>query len=97
MTDKKKFSFSKFVESQPVNEVLLPTGVVDKPEDKELIPNLFCTIHHKSDERPNGWDDDSLFWANHDANSHIPSLQKAMREQRRADGHTDVKDESEYE
>lgn len=48
------------------------------PED-DKIPNLFATIHFRSDKRPNGYTSEDIAEMNIAANSHIPELADGLR------------------
>lgn len=69
-----KLSFKEFAKKQ-IDEVVLPANVVATPEDEELIPALFATIHHKSDTRPDGYTPEDIEDMNNAANAHMPHLQ----------------------
>lgn len=86
MTDKdKKLSFKDFVKQdkpERVDEVILPANAVADQEDEALIPNLFATIHFKSDDRPNGYTDEDIENMNNAANAHLPHLQTKKTDDR---------------
>ena len=102
MTEKKKLSFKDFQKKQvdeniDYTKVNVPTQPpVLNPSEDDKIPALFASIHHQSEDRPDGYSPADFFWMNHDANAHLPELQKSMRDDRRAEGHTDVQDEEHY-
>jgi hypothetical protein len=50
----------------------------DKP-----IPALFATIHHRSEDRPDGYSPEDVSWLNVIANRHIPALHAELLEQHR--------------
>jgi hypothetical protein len=52
-------------------------------DTERLIPALFATIHHRSEERPNGYTPADISWLNVIANEHIPSLHADLLEQHR--------------
>jgi len=92
MTDK-KFSFSKFVQEQPeqVDEVMIPTGVIDhdetgKEELDDLLPVLYASIHFQSEHRKNGHTPEDMFDMNLLGNQHLPDLQRKMLEQHASEG-----------
>jgi hypothetical protein len=47
---------------------------MSKDADDKPIPNLFATIHWRSDERPDGYTPADVSWMNVIANRHIPEL-----------------------
>jgi hypothetical protein len=74
MTDKNKFSFKDF--GKQLDEVVVPSGIVDSPEDqeifdKEVIPNLFASIHWKGPDREFGYEPEDVEAMNLIANEHI--------------------------
>ena len=52
-------------------------------DTEKPIPALFATIHHRSDERPDGYTPEDISWLNVIANEHIPSLHLELLEQHR--------------
>jgi len=48
----------------------------DQDDDDSKIPNLFATIHFKSDQRPDGYTSKDLWEMNNNANAHLPHLQQ---------------------
>ena len=85
----KKLSFKEFAkkpDEKQINEVILPTGTVDKDgtgqeETDEAIPAIFATIHHKSEHRPDGYTPEEIEELNRAANAHIPELNKKPDEE----------------
>lgn len=83
-TPRKIPSFKDFKAENPVVEAadtILPVlHDPDQPEadhdDDDNLPRLFATIHHKSDERPDGYSSKDLWNMNNLANSHLPHLQQ---------------------
>jgi hypothetical protein len=49
------------------------------PTSDDTIPNLFATIHHKSDTRPDGMEDHEISAFNVMANKHMPELYEALK------------------
>lgn len=73
--DKKKMSFKDFAEKQ-IDEVIIPTGLIQSPDDQEMLddehlPVIFATVHHRSESRPNGWTPAMIEAANIVGNEHI--------------------------
>ena len=53
-------------------------------DSDEPIPALFATIHHRSEERPNGYTAEDMSWLNVQANRHIPDLYASLAATHRA-------------
>ena len=65
-------SFKEFSGTQQLDEF------APVPEDQ--IPAIFATIHFKSEDRPNGYEDHDISRMNVIANRHIPELYQSLKD-----------------